>query len=38
MALYPKFGDFMALRREMDPAGKFLNPHLAKLFGEPFDA
>ena len=37
-ALYPKFGDFMALRREMDPAGKFLNPHLAKLFGEPFDA
>jgi FAD-linked oxidoreductase len=37
MALYPKFGDFMALRREMDPGGKFLNPHLAKLFGETFD-
>ena len=37
-ALYPKFGDFMALRREMDPSGKFLNPHLARLFGEPFDA
>ncbi|KCZ92466.1 D-arabinono-1,4-lactone oxidase [Hyphomonas johnsonii] len=36
-ALYPRFGDFMALRREMDPSGKFLNPHLAKLFGEAFD-
>lgn len=36
-ALYPKFGDFMALRRELDPAGQFLNPHLAKLFGEDFD-
>ncbi|KJS37282.1 MAG: hypothetical protein VR74_09525 [Hyphomonas sp. BRH_c22] len=36
-ALYPKFGDFLALRRELDPAGKFLNPHLAHLFGEDFD-
>ena len=38
MALYPKFGDFLALRRELDPAGKFLNPHLAQMFGEAFDA
>jgi FAD-linked oxidoreductase len=36
-ALYPKFGDFLALRRELDPGGKFLNPHLAHLFGEDFD-
>ena len=36
-ALYPKFGDFLALRRELDPAGKLLNPHLAHLFGEDFD-
>ncbi|MEH6694980.1 MAG: D-arabinono-1,4-lactone oxidase [Hyphomonas sp.] len=38
MLLYPKFGDFLALRRELDPAGKFLNPHLAHMFGETFDA
>lgn len=37
MALYPKFADFMDMRREMDPEGKFLNRHLAKLFGEDFD-
>lgn len=35
--LYPKFGDFAALRRDMDPAGKFLNAHTAKLFGAEFD-
>ncbi|WP_417476339.1 D-arabinono-1,4-lactone oxidase [Maricaulis sp.] len=33
-ALYPRLGDFNALRRELDPEGKFLNPHLATLFGE----
>ncbi len=34
MALYPRFGDFLALRQSLDPTGKFLNPHLSKLFGE----
>tara|TARA_R110000744_G_scaffold125730_3_gene231472 strand:- start:28345 stop:29772 length:1428 start_codon:yes stop_codon:yes gene_type:complete len=33
-ALYPRFGDFNALRRDLDPEGKFMNPHLAALFGE----
>jgi len=37
-ALYPKFEDFMTLRQSMDPDGKFLNPHLAGLFGEEFNA
>ncbi len=36
-ALYPDYERFLALRREMDPAGKFLNPHLAILFGEAAD-
>ena len=36
--LYPKFNDFMALRRELDPSGKFLNPHLAEVFGETYNA
>jgi L-gulono-1,4-lactone dehydrogenase len=33
-ALYPHFDDFCALRREYDPRGLFLNPHLAAIFGE----
>ena len=37
-ALYPDFERFNALRNELDPKGKFLNPHLAKLFGVDFDA
>ncbi len=32
--LYPRFDDFCALRRQCDPRGLFLNPHLAELFGE----
>jgi FAD-linked oxidoreductase len=36
--LYPRFEDFISLRRDLDPDGKFLNPHLAELFGEPFNA
>ena len=36
-ALYPGFGDFLRIRRELDPSGKFLNPHLAQLFGEDFN-
>ena len=33
-ALYPRFDDFAALRRRMDPTGKFLNAFTARLFGE----
>jgi len=32
-ALYPRFDDFLALRREMDPRGRLLNAHLRHLFG-----
>ncbi len=31
-ALYPDFDRFLALRRRLDPAGKFLNPYLKPLF------
>jgi FAD/FMN-containing dehydrogenase len=31
--LYPKYGDFQQIRREFDPNGIFLNPHLRALFG-----
>jgi FAD/FMN-containing dehydrogenase len=31
--LYPRFDDFRRLRAELDPAGRFLNPHLAALLG-----
>jgi FAD-linked oxidoreductase len=34
-ALYPRFRDFLAVRRELDPEGRLLNPHLRTLFGEP---
>lgn len=30
--LYPRWEDFLSLRREMDPDGKFLNEYLRKLF------
>lgn len=30
--LWPRFDDFVALRREMDPKGRFLNPYLRSLF------
>ncbi len=32
-ALYPRFKDFQALRQQLDPEGRFLNPHLRTLFG-----
>ncbi|WP_371810242.1 D-arabinono-1,4-lactone oxidase [Ruegeria sp. HKCCD8929] len=32
--LYPQFNEFNELRRDLDPEGKMLNPHLAKIFGE----
>ncbi|HTP77201.1 MAG TPA: D-arabinono-1,4-lactone oxidase [Rhizomicrobium sp.] len=32
MEIYPKFGEFRALRERLDPDGKFLNAHLRTLF------
>lgn len=31
--LYPRWDDFIELRRTIDPDGRFLNPYLAELFG-----
>ena len=31
-SLYPRFHDFQAIRRNMDPSGRFLNDHLRNLF------
>ncbi|MGO9418348.1 D-arabinono-1,4-lactone oxidase [Roseiarcus sp.] len=31
-SLYPRFHDFQAIRRKMDPSGLFLNDHLRSLF------
>jgi FAD/FMN-containing dehydrogenase len=30
--LYPQWDDFQRVRRQMDPRGTFLNPHLRSLF------
>jgi len=30
---YPRFGDFVALRDELDPAGVFANPYLDRVLG-----
>jgi FAD/FMN-containing dehydrogenase len=30
--LFPRYGDFKAMRRRFDPGGTFLNPHLEALF------
>ena len=32
--LYPHWDAFKAIRRELDPNGRMLNPHLATVFGE----
>lgn len=32
--LYPRFDDYRALRRRLDPKGKLLNSHLREVFGE----
>ncbi|AUH52376.1 FAD-dependent oxidoreductase [Chromobacterium sp. ATCC 53434] len=32
-ALYPRWNDFLKLRRELDPRGLLLNPHLRGVFG-----
>jgi len=37
-ALYPDFDRFRDLRKELDPTGKFLNTHLAALWGETINA
>jgi FAD/FMN-containing dehydrogenase len=31
-ALYPRWDDFHRVRRELDPAGRMLNPYLRKMF------
>lgn len=31
-AIYPRAGDFRAMRRQMDPQGFYLNDHLSQLF------
>ncbi|MGH8541736.1 MAG: D-arabinono-1,4-lactone oxidase, partial [Stenotrophobium sp.] len=31
--LYPRWKDFLAIRQELDPAGRFLNAHLRSVFG-----
>lgn len=31
--IYPKFSDFVELRRQVDPQGRFLNSHLSDIFG-----
>lgn len=31
--LYPRWNDFLALRQELDPAGRFLNGHIRHIFG-----
>jgi FAD-linked oxidoreductase len=31
--LYPRFDDFRAVRAEVDPAGLFVNPYLARVLG-----
>ncbi|MDD3763699.1 MAG: D-arabinono-1,4-lactone oxidase [Nevskiales bacterium] len=35
--MFPRFDDFCRMRRDCDPNGVFLNPHLAGLFGEALD-
>ena len=32
-ALYPRYEAFQAIRRRLDPEGRFLNDHLRGLFG-----
>lgn len=33
--LYPRWKDFLAVRAQLDPTGRFLNPHLRGLFDLP---
>ena len=34
-ALYPRFRDFLEVRRELDPEGRLLNAHLRTVLGAP---
>jgi xylitol oxidase len=36
-ALYPRLPDFLRLRRELDPGGKFWNPYLTRTLGARTD-
>jgi FAD/FMN-containing dehydrogenase len=31
--VYPRFGDFLAVRDELDPGRRFANPYLEQVFG-----
>lgn len=31
--LYPRWEQFLVIRKQLDPQGKFLNPHLRQVFG-----
>ena len=33
--LYPRFGDFVRIRDEVDPDGRFTNPYLDRVLGPP---
>ncbi len=33
LAIFPKMSDFLQVRQQIDPAGKFLNAYLKKIFG-----
>jgi hypothetical protein len=35
-ALYPRFGDFLRVRAETDPEGRFSNAYLTRVFGSIF--
>lgn len=35
--LYPRWDDFQAVRRQLDPNGLFLNSYLRRLLGEAAD-
>jgi FAD/FMN-containing dehydrogenase len=32
-SLYPHWQDYLAVRQQLDPIGKFLNPYLKQVFG-----
>lgn len=34
-ARYPRWGDFQAVRTRIDPTGRFANPYLDRVLGEP---
>ena len=36
MELYPDFEKFLRVRKDLDPRDRFLNPHLAMLWGEDY--